>query len=221
MSVSSAAAARALRSGVAWALVSSLGLTVAVQVCQPLRDVTLTEEGWSALRAKWAAQQESPFVQYKLMKVLPDGEAPVELSEEDYAELEKTSHLAREWLSLAPDRSWVKTACEVMKKLRGLTDVRLYLCVPVPGAGWSPQLTSNYLSIVHHPNNLGSIEQQLKDGQLSTPDAWVASVRTVFRNVFVYNAPKDPISKAVLAAAELASRVFETEMMRLRGVIFR
>jgi hypothetical protein len=192
-----------------------------VQVCHPLRDVTLTEEGWSALRAKWAAQQESPFVQYKLMKVQPDGAAPVELSEEDYAEVEKTSQLAREWLSLAPDRSWVKSACEVMKKLKQLTNVRAFLCVPVPAATWPPQLTHNYLSIVHHPSNLGSIEQQLKDGQLATPDAWVACVRTVFRNAFVFNAPTDPDSKAVLAAAELASRVFETEMMRLRGVIFR
>ncbi len=123
-------------------------------------------------------------------------------------------------MSLAPDRAWVKAALEIMKKLRSADkNVKLFFCVKVPAPTWSQQLTQSYLSIIHHVTDLGTIEQALKDGRYVTPDEWVAQVRTVFRNAFVFNDPRDATSKAILDCAENASKIFEKEMMRLRGVV--
>ncbi len=57
----------------------------ATQVCHPQKDVKLTQEAWEAVRQKWAAQQKSPFVQYKLQKLSADGGPLTDLTEEQFA----------------------------------------------------------------------------------------------------------------------------------------
>lgn len=191
-------------------------------MCHPKREPWLSEADWAEQQRKWAVQQKSPFVAYKLVKQETDGSTR-DLTDEELHAVEQYSMLAREWLSTAPDRGWVKAALEIMKKVRAAhKDVKLYLCikVPQPAPLWSPELIANYNAIVFHPNDLGTIETRLKDKDqaYATPDEWMNAVRTVFRNCFVFNAPSDPISAAVLKAAESASLVFEKEMKRLHGV---
>ncbi len=110
----------------------------------------------------------------------------------------------------------MKAANEVMKRLRSAhKDIRNWLYTPVPAA------VTDYHVIIFHPMDLATVEARLKDGSFATPDEWIAAVRTVFRNCFVYNrgGAADPTGAKVLAIADAGSAVFEKEMMRLRGVV--
>ncbi len=128
--------------------------------------------------------------------------------------MENSSILASEWLSTTTDRGWVKAALEVHKKLKAChKDVKDWFCKPVP------REVGDYHSIIFHATDLATIESRLKDNGFASPDDWVAAVRTVFRNAFVYNRPTDPTGVKVLSVAEAASMAFEKEMLRLRGVV--
>ena len=51
------------------------------------------------------------------------------------------------------------------------------------------ELIPDYPVIIKHPIDLRTIETKLNAGQIETPDEFVALVRTVFRNAYVYNKP--------------------------------
>jgi hypothetical protein len=56
----------------------------AAQVCHPIKTPAQSQEEWEATLAKWAAQQASPFVQYRLMKKPEvEGEPLVDLTPEE------------------------------------------------------------------------------------------------------------------------------------------
>jgi hypothetical protein len=78
----------------------------------------------------------------------------------------------------------------------------------------------DYTSIIFHQQDLGTIQASLEKKLFLSPDAWIAAVRTVFRNSLIYNSSQDDddTSCMVLLAARSASAVFEKEMMRLRGI---
>ena len=182
----------------------------------------MSESDWAAVQQKWDQQRSSPFVLYKLAKFVPGSTGePQELSEEDFAGLEAKQPLAKEWVGGATERLWVKAALDVMRKVKAADQaghIKQYLCVPVPGSTWPPALVENYMRIVRHPTDLASIEKKLKEGGFSEPAEWESAVRRCFYNAYVYNAPTDDISKAVLAAAAAGSRAFEKEILRLKGV---
>jgi hypothetical protein len=141
------------------------------------------------------------------------------------AEVERNSKLAVEWLSTGTDCLWVKTALTVMKKLKSVRNASKWFGQPVPASVLDPAVT-NYSSIIAHLEDLGSIETRLRAGGFASPDAWVAAVRTVFRNAYAFNSrinrvtgQVDEVSCQILDAAEGASKLFEIEMMRLRGVV--
>jgi hypothetical protein len=130
------------------------------------------------------------------------------------AAIESGSLLASEWLSSASDRGWVKAANEVLKRLRRAhKDASYWFGTPVPPA------VSDYHKIIFHPMDLTTVETKLKDGGFATPDEWIAAVRTIFRNCFVYNRRDDPTGAKVLAIAEVVSAAFEKELLRMRGVV--
>jgi len=121
------------------------------------------------------------------------------------------------------DKRWVKTALEVTKRVKAChPKAKLYLVPASPvrsgKAPWPPELCQTYLSVIHHPECFGEIEQRLKAGFYSAPDDWISAMRRVTRNAFVYNSPNDTVGKDVLDGAEAASRLFEAEMLRLRGI---
>ncbi len=129
-------------------------------------------------------------------------------------EVEQTSVLCTEWMSTEADRGWVKAALDVMRKVKACDpSVKQWLCVPVP-----VEVVTDYPRVIFHPQDLGTIEAALKDNGYGSPDAWIAAVRTVFRNVFVYNREDGGVGSKVIAAADAASQMFEKEMLRLRGV---
>lgn len=161
-----------------------------------------------------------------------------------HPEFGRTSLVASEWLSHGQDRSWVKSAFEVIKKAKlAHKDVKTYFCRPVPIMSgkdkWNDSLVLNYNSIILHKMDLGTIEAKLKEGGFASPAVWEnvrqaecgslrlakdaltlcpQAMRSVFRNSFVFNRRGDPISDVVLDAAEAASTSFELEMLRLKGV---
>ena len=121
--------------------------------------------------------------------------------------------MAAEWQQRDASVTWVRTALEVVKKLKNKdAKIREFLCAPVPAA------VSDYHHIILHPQDLGSIEARLRSGGFAHPDEWIAAVRTVFYNAFVYNRPVG-IGVAVLAAANAGSKLFEEELLRLRGIV--
>ena len=129
--------------------------------------------------------------------------------------MEQHSLLVNEWLSTTSDRGWVKAALEVMRKIKTCDQgplIREWLSVKVP-----VERVPDYTSVIFHLHDLGSIEAALKDNGFAGPDDWINAVRTVFRNVIVYN-KNDGIGAKIIAAAEAGSSVFEKEMYRLKGV---
>lgn len=108
----------------------------------------------------------------------------------------------------------MKVALEVTKRVKAShRDVKHWFCSAVP------ETVTDYYTIIFHPTNLALIEAQLREGAFETPEEWMASMRTVFRNAFVYNRASDETGRAVLAVAEAASSCFEREVLRLRGVV--
>lgn len=133
--------------------------------------------------------------------------------------------LCNEWQSTVADRQWVKAALAVLRTVKACDGntgpanaahvpiVKAYLCVPVP-----IDQVRDYTNVIFHRQDLGTIEKNLKDNGYASPDDWIAAMRTVFRNVFVYNKPDGGIGSIILAAADCASHVFEKELLRLRGI---
>ena len=124
--------------------------------------------------------------------------------------------ICTEWMSTEVDRGWVKAALEVMRKIKACDQgptVKHWLCVPVP-----LHQVPDYPRVIFHLQDLGTIEAKLKDNGFASPNDWIAAVRTVFRNVFVYNKPDGGVGSKIIAAADSASHVFEKEMLRMRGI---
>lgn len=120
--------------------------------------------------------------------------------------------LCTEWMSSEADRGWVKAALDVMRKVKACDKaavVKQWLCVPVP-----VHVVPDYPKVIFHPQDLGTIEAALKDNGFASPDAWIAAMRTVFRNVDVYNKPDGGIGSLIISAADSASQVFEKEILR-------
>lgn len=133
------------------------------------------------------------------------------------AEVEQTldSKLFAEWTG-GEGREWVKAALSTMQKMKTCDQgavVKQWLCVPVP-----VEQVPDYPRVIFHPQDLGTIEAKLRSGGFASPDDWIAAVRTVFRNVFVYNKPDGGIGSVIIKAADCASGVFEKELLRLRGI---
>ena len=78
---------------------------------------------------------------------------------------------------------------------------------------WEALNIPDYPVIIKHPMDLKTIESKLHDGHIESPDEFVALVRTVFRNAYVYNAKGDP--SGVRECAEKLSQAFEKELSKL------
>ena len=130
--------------------------------------------------------------------------------------MEQHSLLVSEWMSTTSDRGWVKTALEVMRKVKSCDQgplIKAWLSVPVP-----VERVPDYVNVIFHRHDLGTIETTLKDNGFAGPDDWINAMRTVFRNVLVYNKQDNGIGSQIIAAAEAGSSAFEKEMLRLKGV---
>ena len=130
--------------------------------------------------------------------------------------VEQHSLLVSEWMSTMADRGWVKTALEVMRKVKSCEQgplIRQWLSVPVP-----VERVPDYTNVIFHRHDLGTIESTLKDNGFAGPDEWINAMRTVFRNVLVYNKQDGGIGSQLILAAEAGSSAFEKEMLRLKGV---
>lgn len=51
----------------------------------------------------------------------------------------------------------------------------------------------DYLEIIKHPMDLGTIKKQLKNNEIKTKEEFVEKVRLVFDNAVLYNRPYDEV----------------------------
>ena len=153
----------------------------------------------------------SPFQPYKLVKVELDGTRRP-LTAQELNALEKSNPTVCEWqtpLSQAK-RMWQKTCAGILKKLFTYKKLAWPFTEPVD---WEVLNIPDYPVIIKHPMDLKTIESKLHDGHIESPDEFVALVRTVFRNAYVYNAVGDP--SGVRECAEKLSQIFEKELAKL------
>ena len=153
----------------------------------------------------------SPFQPYKLVKVELDGtRRPLTASELNA--LEKTHPDVCEWTTPLSQgkRKWQKTCAGILKKLFTMKRQAWPFVEPVD---WEALNIPDYPVIIKHPMDLKTIESKLHDGHIESPDEFVALVRTVFRNAYVYNAKGDP--SGVRECAEKLSQAFEKELSKL------
>ena len=153
----------------------------------------------------------SPFQPYKLVKVELDGtRRPLTASELNA--LEKTHPDVCEWTTPLSQgkRKWQKTCAGILKKLFTMKRQAWPFVEPVD---WEALNSPDYPVIIKHPMDLKTIESKLHDGHIESPDEFVALVRTVFRNAYVYNAKGDP--SGVRECAEKLSQAFEKELSKL------
>ena len=153
----------------------------------------------------------SPFQPYKLVKVELNGtRRPLTASELNA--LEKTHPDVCEWTTPLSQgkRKWQKTCAGILKKLFTMKRQAWPFVEPVD---WEALNIPDYPVIIKHPMDLKTIESKLHDGHIESPDEFVALVRTVFRNAYVYNAKGDP--SGVRECAEKLSQAFEKELSKL------
>ncbi len=153
----------------------------------------------------------SPFQPYKLVKVELDGTRRP-LTARELNALEKTHPDVCEWTTPLSQgkRKWQKTCAGILKKLFTMKRQAWPFVEPVD---WEALNIPDYPVIIKHPMDLKTIESKLHDGHIESPDEFVALVRTVFRNAYVYNAKGDP--SGVRECAEKLSQAFEKELSKL------
>jgi hypothetical protein len=153
----------------------------------------------------------SPFQPYKLVKVELDGTRRP-LTAQELNALEKTHADVCEWTTPLSQgrRKWQKSCAAILKKLLSMKKQAWPFIEPVD---WETLNIPDYPVIIKHPMDLKTIESKLNDGLIESPDEFVALVRTVFRNSYVYNPPGDP--SGVRECAEKLSGAFEKELAKL------
>lgn len=152
----------------------------------------------------------SNFRPYKLMKVAADG-TRMPLKESDLKDLEKHHPNICEWTKALSQcqRTWQKECLKVLDKC-----IRHKMSWPFKEPVDPVQLNiPDYPKIIRHPMDLKTIETRFKSGLIQTPDEFVALMRTVFRNAYVYNKPGD--KSMVREAAEKLSGIFEKEIRKM------
>jgi hypothetical protein len=178
-------------------------------VCAP--KPALGEDTQAQEQTTATMSESSPFQAYKVVKVDVDG-TKRPLTEAEQKALEKTHPDICEWnVPLASGkRRWQKACQQVLKKCTAARKLAWPFMEPV---NWEVLNIPDYPVIIKHPIDLRTIETKLNAGQIETPDEFVALVRTVFRNAYVYNKPGDP--SGVRECAEKLSELFEKELKKL------
>lgn len=158
--------------------------------------------------ARFERQSRSPFVRYRIMKDMGDG-SKRPLNEAELQQLERSYPDLCEWCKApqSTDLRWKKICMEILQRLFQKREAANF-SYPV-----NPALVPDYPTIIKHPMDLKTVKKKLADGQLHTPDDFIALVRLVFRNAYVYNPIGDPYHNQ----ASMLSTVFETELQKLWG----
>lgn len=152
----------------------------------------------------------SNFVPYKLVRVDPDGTRQP-LTNSELKELERKHPQVCEWtMALSQcQRRWQKDCLKVLQKCFQHKFAWPFR-EPVDPVKYN---IPDYPKIIRHPMDLKTLETKFKSGLVQTPDEFIAQMRTIFRNAYVYNKPGDP--SGVREAAEKLSAIFEKEIQKI------
>jgi len=134
------------------------------------------------------------------------------LTNAEMKDFEKSHGAQAEWNKPLTScaRQWQRACEKLLHRL--MQDKKKSWCFkePVDPVGLG---IPDYPVIIKHPMDLGTIETMLKKGEISAPDEFIALVRTVFRNAYVYNGTDDP--SGVRDTAQKASLFFEKEIAKM------
>lgn len=152
----------------------------------------------------------SSFQAYKLVKLEPDGTRRP-LSSTEIKEFEKSHASQCEWnSSRGGQKQWQKQCLAIIKKLRSQRKQAWAFNEPVDPVALN---IPDYPDIIKHPMDLATLEGLLASGAIETPDQFVAQMRTIFRNSYVYNRPGS--GDLVYESAEKLSLSFEKELLKM------
>ena len=152
----------------------------------------------------------SPHQAYKLVKLEPDGTRRP-LSNQEIKEFEKSHAGQCEWnSSRGGQKQWQKQCLAIIKKLRSQRKQAWAFNEPVDPVALN---IPDYPDIIKHPMDLATLENTLVSGAIETPDQFVAQMRTIFRNCYVYNKPGQV--DLVYESAEKLSLSFEKELLKM------
>ena len=152
----------------------------------------------------------SPHQAYKLVKLEPDGTRRP-LSNQEIKDFEKSHASQCEWnSSRGGQKQWQKQCLAIIKKLRSQRKQAWAFNEPVDHVALN---IPDYPDIIKHPMDLATLENTLVSGAIETPDQFVAQMRTIFRNCYVYNKPGQV--DLVYESAEKLSLSFEKELLKM------
>jgi len=160
------------------------------------------------------ASQEAPlFVRHVIRKVDPQTGERSDLTEEEVEALEKSHPGLCEWVREPRETGWAKQCAQLLSKLMKSREGPIFN-QPVD---WAALKIPDYPEVVKCPMDLGTVKARLGDGTYKDPAEFIADVRLVFRNAFVYNKPDTSVYKF----AENLSKSFEETLWTWRGGVLR
>lgn len=175
----------------------------ACAVCQPK---AVSDEK----QALYDRHNRSPFVRFRIMKENNDGTR--ELNEQELQYLERHHPDLCEWNMPPKDPNirWKKLCMSILNKLKKKRRQHVFFAEAVDPIKHG---VPDYFNVIRHPMDLALVERYLKEGKIYSPEEFTALCRLVFRNCFTYNGEGNPACQA----AEVMSRTFESELMKLWG----
>jgi len=161
----------------------------------------------------YAAQEAPLFVRHVIRKVDPATGERLDLTEEEVEALEKSHPGLCEWTREPRESGWAKQCQTLLSKLMKSREGPIFNAPVDPVALQIP----DYPTVVKCPMDLGTVKVRLGDGTYEDPAEFIADVRLVFRNAFVYNKPDTVVYKY----AESLSKQFEEALWTWRGGVLR
>lgn len=160
-------------------------------------------------RPYFERQQVSPFLKCRVVKFINGSQH--ELSDTDFQLIESGPGYIKDWRPdlAATHKGWVQLCLNLIKRMYSKhKESKVYFGRPVDTAR-----VGDYLTVIRHPMDLGTIERELKSGRIDNPDQFISNVRLVYRNCFTYNPPQE---MAVLIG-KIMSEEFERSLDELRA----
>jgi bromodomain-containing factor 1 len=147
------------------------------------------------------------FTAYKLVKVDSSGNQ-TDLTEEEFQEFERRYPKHAEWTqnSNPKNTQWHKMCFKLLKNVLRDKDVKMFKDPVNPVVLNIP----DYPKFVRHPMDFGTIDQRLNSEPCyyTNPHDFIADMRMVFRDCYVYNQAHTHVWKL----AEALSRKFEEQL---------
>jgi hypothetical protein len=130
-----------------------------------------------------------------------------DLTDDDYLQYAQQYPGQELWKDLPQDQTWCKSILKIIRSLMKSKSASPFLA-PVD---WVAFNIPDYPTIIKHPMDLKTIENNLVNGVYHDPEQCISDVRLVFSNAFIYNSAEHYVTRC---AKELSIK-FETALYQL------